>query len=72
MNLIVDDFQQAGLALAAYANLATGVPDISALQDQGRGMSFAQAAQFAKDWVVVAQYNHISDRTQYTTPSPAI
>ena len=48
-------FTQAELALAAYANLTTTRPDEAALVDAG--MSGAQAAQFAANWLVVAQYN---------------
>jgi Ca2+-binding RTX toxin-like protein len=61
MSSTVEYFKQAQLALAAYADLTTGVPDISALRDQGRGMSFEQATRFSNQWTVVAQYNHTSD-----------
>lgn len=56
MSTLNDYFQQAELALAAYAiNLTAGVPRKGALTDAG--MSDAQATQFAATYTVVAQYS---------------
>ncbi len=61
MNAALDYFKQAELALAAYADLVPGVPDIGKLQDEGRGLSRTQAQRFSEQWRVVTQYNHESD-----------
>lgn len=55
MSQITEYFQQSELALAAYANLITGVPDKAALIDAG--MSDTQAASFTATYSVAAQYN---------------
>lgn len=51
-------FKQSELALAAYANLATGRPDEAALR--AAGMAASQATRFANNWNVVDQYNDIT------------
>ncbi|MEO1766809.1 hypothetical protein [Thiobacter aerophilum] len=48
--------KQAEFALAAYANLQPGVPNQTALQDQGKGMSARQAEEFAAHYTVVTQF----------------
>ena len=53
MNQVADYFQQSELALAAYANLTTSIPDITALVDAG--MSDVQAAAFSLNYTVLAQ-----------------
>ena len=57
MSTIQDYYIQAELALAAYANLQPGVPNIDRLQDDGKGMSALQAQHFAENWRVIDQYN---------------
>jgi Ca2+-binding RTX toxin-like protein len=58
VSLIRDYFTQAELALAAYADLQPGVPNTGKLQDDGRGMSPAQAQRFSEQWRVVdSPYN---------------
>lgn len=59
MNNSVEYFNQAELALAAYANLQAGTPNTGKLQDDA-GMSAAQAAAFASKWNVVDQYTDIT------------
>ncbi|MBI5460734.1 MAG: hypothetical protein HY941_00935, partial [Gammaproteobacteria bacterium] len=60
MSTIEQYYSQAELALAAYANLLSGIPNTTALQDDGNGMSAAQAAQFAQTYTVVTQYTDTS------------
>ena len=60
MTTIHEMHVQAELALAAYADLTSGISGqnyITALQQQGEGMSPAQAEQFASNWRVVDQYD---------------
>jgi hypothetical protein len=62
MSAISDYFKQSELALAAYAQLSSGITGdsyISALQEAG--MSPIQAQRFSQQWTVLAQYNHTSD-----------
>lgn len=60
MNQITEYFKQAELALAAYGDLAPGVPDIQALKSKDVGMTSIQAADFASKWTVIG--------TPYTDP----
>jgi len=63
MSTLNDYFQQAEFALAAYSNLYSGITGnayTDALQDQGNGMSAAQAVEFAKKYSVVDQWNNNS------------
>lgn len=53
MNQIVEYFKQAELALAAYGDLAPGVPDIQALKSKDVGMTTTQATDFASNWTVI-------------------
>ena len=53
---ISDMYVQAELALAAYADLLPGTPDVTKLQGPA-GMSQSQATQFSKRWKVVEQYD---------------
>ena len=53
MSLITDALKQAELALAAYANITSGIT-ISALKDAG--MTEIQATKFAAAWTVASQY----------------
>ncbi|MCB0065833.1 MAG: hypothetical protein KDD77_01710, partial [Caldilineaceae bacterium] len=58
MSMIADYFKQAELALAAYANLFSGIAGDEfriALEDGGKGMSPTQAAFFASHWRVIDQ-----------------
>ncbi|PIV71667.1 MAG: hypothetical protein COW56_13585, partial [Rhodocyclales bacterium CG17_big_fil_post_rev_8_21_14_2_50_68_7] len=57
MNTILDYFNQAELALAAYGNLESGDIDPRELVTDAVGMSPAQATRFARDWRVVEQYS---------------
>ena len=60
MTNISSYFEQAELALAAYSGLTKdmkGVPYTTALKDDDKGMTEAQAARFASTWRVVDQYN---------------
>jgi Ca2+-binding RTX toxin-like protein len=60
MTTIAESYKGAELALAAYSTLTPGIagkPYTDALEDNGRGMSPAQAANFAERWQVVEQYN---------------
>lgn len=56
MNTAIDYFVQSELALAAYATLSPGLPDVLALQDNGKGMSQKQAEEFSSAYIVAAQY----------------
>lgn len=59
MNNISTYFEQAELALAAYSNFTPEMrPDeyVTALEDNGNGMTAAQATRFASSWRVVTQY----------------
>ena len=59
MNGIIDYFEQAELAFAAYFTLTPGMTDPAyrlALLADGKGMSATQAASFASTWIVVDQY----------------
>jgi len=58
MVLINDYFLQSQLALAAYANLTSTVPNESELIKNG--MTTVQASVFASNWTVVDQYNSIT------------
>ncbi|MDZ7805099.1 hypothetical protein [Thiohalophilus sp.] len=51
-------FQQADLAMAAYASLSTGEPSQAELIRVG--MSLIQAEAFASHWRVADQFNHES------------
>jgi len=58
MSTITEYYNQAELALAAYSNLVPGMTKdayITALKDDGNGMSTVQAADFASKWHVVDQ-----------------
>ncbi|MEW6292451.1 MAG: hypothetical protein AB1544_03990 [Pseudomonadota bacterium] len=55
MNVITEYFKQAELALAAYAQLMPGSPDIEALKHPDVGMSESQAERFAEHWRVIDQ-----------------
>ncbi len=57
MNDIERYYLQSELALASYTNLLVRIPNTVALQDDGKGMSAAQAAKFAETYTVVTQYN---------------
>ncbi len=56
MSNLTEYFKNSELALAAYADLSQGTPDIDELYDDGKGMSPTQAARFASRWRVVDQY----------------
>ena len=59
MNNISTYFEQAELALAAYSNFTPEMrPDeyVTALEDNGNGMTAVQATRFASTWRVVTQY----------------
>lgn len=56
MTSIVEDFRNAELALAAYADLAPGISNTQSLIDAG--MSSSQATHFAATYTVIDQYNH--------------
>lgn len=47
-------FEQSELALAAYATLASGIPNSAELVKDSTGMSVAQASDFAQNWTVIA------------------
>jgi hypothetical protein len=55
MTTITQQAQQAELALAAYATLASGDPKKDDLRNAG--FSSLQADQFIKQYTVIAQYN---------------
>jgi Ca2+-binding RTX toxin-like protein len=57
MKTVTDYFNNADLAMAAYADLASGPLDIEALKHPDVGMSHTQATNFAESWHVVAQYD---------------
>ncbi|MCU7837979.1 MAG: lipase family protein, partial [Candidatus Thiodiazotropha sp. (ex Troendleina suluensis)] len=57
MSNITDYFTQAELALAAYADLQPGIPNIDRLQMDGDGMSLTQSEDFAKRWRVLDQHD---------------
>ncbi|WP_145841183.1 hypothetical protein [Denitratisoma sp. DHT3] len=46
-------FAQSELALAAYANLTSGVPNRAELEKDSVGMSPIQSDQFSKKWNVI-------------------
>jgi hypothetical protein len=59
MNTISEFYNQSELALAAYANLSTGISGklyTDALENNDQGMSNMQALRFASEWSVVNQY----------------
>lgn len=59
MSTITDFHVQADLALAAYANLTSGISSTAytnALTDDAAGMTLAQATVFAAKWNVITQY----------------
>src|SRR5688572_5370537 len=58
MSLLYMYYTQATLALASYATLESGSPDVNALI--GEGMTALQAGQFQSDWTVVRQYTDIT------------
>jgi hypothetical protein len=63
MNTITEYYNQAELAFAAYSDLVRGMTKdayITALKDNGNGMSAVQAADFASKWLVVDSYNDIT------------
>ena len=55
--MITEYLSNAELALASYANLSPGIPNTTALHDDGKGMSAAQAADFSDRYTIVTQYN---------------
>ncbi len=60
MSNTAEYFKSAELALAAYADLDTGTPDVDKLKADGKGMTATQAADFASRWTVVGTpYNDI-------------
>jgi len=67
MNIIGNYFEQAQLALAAYAELFSGMTDEAysdALEDAG--MSTVQAQAFASEWLVVDTLNDLISGTNAT------
>ena len=63
MSAIIEYFEQAELAFAAYSTLHTDITGgafTDALEDVGKGMSSSQATTFALKWKVVDQYNDVS------------
>jgi len=64
MNGILDYYDQAMLALAAYSNLVAGMSGMedegykAALQAGGSGLSPTQASSFASKWKVIDQYTY--------------
>lgn len=63
MSLINESYIQAELALASYSNLTPGLSGkdyTDALIDGGKGMSTAQASDFASKYSVVQQFNSIT------------
>lgn len=57
MNAATNYFMQAELALASYAELQAGTPNVDKLKDGTKGLSDKQANNFATTYDVVAQYN---------------
>ena len=60
-------FNEAELALAAYANLVAGSLTLENQQEslRGAGMATEQAQRFAEQWRVVTQYNHTEQLPTY-------
>ena len=55
MTMFAEYLNHAELAMAAYADLASGSPDIEALKHPDVGMSPTQATSFAENWRVIDQ-----------------
>lgn len=54
MNTVMDYFEQAELAMAAYANLAIGTINATDLANSDADMTLFQAQHFSENWLVVA------------------
>lgn len=54
MNNIIDSYNQAELALAAYATLMLGIPSVDELKRDTVGMSNTEAQHFSENWLVIA------------------
>lgn len=63
MSTANDFFVQAELALASYATLNQGTPNVDKLQDEGDGLSAIQASNFATNWTVIDQYDGVVEET---------
>jgi hypothetical protein len=60
MNNVETLYKQSSLSRAAYSVFTEGMAErayITALQQQGKGMSESQAKKFASEWSVVEQFN---------------
>jgi hypothetical protein len=68
MAMANDFFVEAQLALAAYANLPSSVPDITALEEAG--IPTAQAVRFAETWTVITQYTDLTSGLSVTVSAP--
>ncbi len=67
MSIIGNYFEQAQLALAAYANLSLGMSSTEYVTElESAGMSEAQAATFASEWTVIATLDDTLTDTQAT------